>query len=81
VIERWLVIIVAVAVLNTALSAFYYLRWARTMILDEPRDAAGFRVPGAIQGVLAVAAVGVLLFGLMPTPLITAARHAADALL
>ena len=81
VIERWLVIIVAVAVLNTALSAFYYLRWARTMIMDEPRDASGFRVPGAIQGVLALAAVGVLLFGLMPTPLITAARHAADALL
>jgi NADH-quinone oxidoreductase subunit N len=80
VIERWLVIIVAVGVLNTAISAFYYLRWARTMILDEPRDASGFRVPGAIQGVLAVAAVGVVVLGLMPTPLITAARHAAEAL-
>jgi NADH-quinone oxidoreductase subunit N len=80
VVERWLVIIVAVGVLNTAISAFYYLRWARTMILDEPRDASGFRVPGAVQGVLAVAVVGVLLFGLVPAPLITAARHAAEAL-
>lgn len=80
VVERWLVIIVAVGVLNTAISAYYYLRLARTMILDEPRDASGFRVPGAIQAVLGVAAAGVVVFGLVPTPLITAARHAADAL-
>lgn len=81
IVERWLVIVVVVAVLNTAISAFYYLRWARTMILDEPPEETAVSVPGAVQGVLALAAVGVLLFGLDPSPLISAAQHAASALL
>lgn len=80
VVERWLVLVVVVAVLNTAISAFYYLRWARTMILDEPAESTVLRVPAGVQGVVAVAAFGVLLFGLAPTPLIAAAQHAAAAL-
>jgi NADH-quinone oxidoreductase subunit N len=31
--EQWLVAVVAVAVISTAISAFYYLRWARTIVL------------------------------------------------
>ncbi|MFN8640036.1 MAG: NADH-quinone oxidoreductase subunit N, partial [Dehalococcoidia bacterium] len=80
VVERWLVIVVVVAVLNTAISAFYYLRWARTMILDEPAESTRLSVPGAVQGVLALAAAGVLIFSVDPTPLIAAAQHAAGAL-
>ena len=51
-----LVILVAVAVLNTAISAFYYLRWMRTMWMDEPVEATQFRPSGAVQAVLAAAA-------------------------
>ena len=79
--ERWLVALVAVAVLNTAISAFYYLRWVRTMILDDPKDATPLRVSGGVQFVLAASAVGVLLVGLDPSPLIHAAQDAAAALL
>lgn len=78
--EEWLVGVVVVAVLNTAISAYYYLRWARTMILDEPADATPIFARPAVQGVLALAAIGVLLFGLVPTPLISAARSAAEVL-
>ena len=76
----WLVWLIVVAVLNTAISAYYYLRWARTMVLDEPRDEAGFQPSGATGGLLALAALGVLFFGLVPTPLIEAARRAAENL-
>ncbi len=77
----WMVWLVVVAVLNTAISAYYYLRWARMMILDEPRDATAFQPSGANAGLLALAAVGVLFFGLVPTPLIEAARRAAETLI
>ena len=79
--EIWLVALVAVAVLNTAISAYYYLRWARTIVLDEPLDATPFQPAGALGSLLAVAAVGVLFFGLAPGYLIDAARAAAETLL
>ncbi|RLT39774.1 MAG: NADH-quinone oxidoreductase subunit N [Chloroflexi bacterium] len=79
--ERWLVALVALAVLNTAISAYYYLRWVRTMLLDEPKDTTPIRATGATQFVLAAATVGVLFFGLDPSPLLHAAQDAAAALL
>ena len=77
----WLVILVAVAVVNTAISAFYYLRWMRTMWLDEPEDASRFEPSAPTRAVLVAAAAGVLFFGLWPAPLINAARTAAETLL
>jgi NADH-quinone oxidoreductase subunit N len=79
--QEWLVALVAIAVLNTAISAFYYLRWVRTMWLDEPADATRFRLAGPTQAVLASAAFGVLFLGVIPGPLIDAAQRAAAALL
>jgi len=77
----WLIALVAVAVVNTAISAFYYLRWVRTMLLDEPSDDTAIETPGGARAVLLLASVGVLFFGLWPTPLIQAAQRAAAALL
>lgn len=79
--QPWLVALVAIAVLNTAISAFYYLRWVRTMILDDPRDAMAIETPRGARAVLLVASAGVLFFGLWPAPLIAAAQRAAAALL
>ncbi len=79
--EVWLVGLVAIAVVNTAISAFYYLRWVRTMILDDPEDATPIETPGGAQGVLLLASAAVLFFGLWPAPLILLAQQAAAALL
>ncbi|MDA0270951.1 MAG: NADH-quinone oxidoreductase subunit N [Chloroflexi bacterium] len=79
--QLWLLGLVALAVLNTAISAFYYLRWVRTMWLDEPKDAVSFRPAGPTQAVLLAAMLGVLFFGMAPTWLITAAQRAAASLL
>jgi NADH-quinone oxidoreductase subunit N len=78
--EDWLVWLIVVAVLNTAISAYYYLRWARIMILDEPRDSTSFRPAPATSGLLVLAAGAVLFLGLVPTPLIEVARRAAETL-
>ncbi|HJM76153.1 MAG TPA: NADH-quinone oxidoreductase subunit N [Dehalococcoidia bacterium] len=78
--EAWLVWLVAVAVLNTAIAAFYYLRWARLMVLDEPSDTSPIHVTNLMQLLLVGAAGLILLFGLVPTPLISAAQRAADVL-
>jgi NADH-quinone oxidoreductase subunit N len=78
--EEWLVAVVVVAVFNTAISAYYYLRWARTMVLDEPPDAARVQASPALQGLLVVAALGVLFFGFVPSPLLSAAQRAASVL-
>jgi NADH-quinone oxidoreductase subunit N len=71
---------VAVAVVNTAVSAFYYLRWLRTMVLDDPQDESRFAATAPIQAMLGLAAVGVLFLGLVPAPLISAAQRAAESL-
>ena len=76
----WMVALVAVAVLNSAVSAFYYLRWARTMVLDDPPDDAPLRPAAAVQGLLALAVLGVLFLGLAPSPLLGAAQRAAASL-
>ena len=76
----WIVVLVAVAVVNTGISAFYYLRWVRTMWMDEPREAGTFQPSSGAQAVLLAAAFGVLLFGIWPSPLIDAARTAAETL-
>ena len=78
--QPWLVWLVAVAVLNTAIAAFYYLRWARLMLLDEPADRSPIGVTGSVQLLLVLAAAGVLIFGLVPAPLISAAQRAAEVL-
>ncbi len=79
--QEWLVAVVAIAVVNTAISAFYYLRWMRTMWLDEPEDDRPLETPFPARAVVTVAAVGVIVIGLVPTPLLQAARRAAEALL
>ena len=78
--ETWLVWLVAVAVLNTAVSAFYYLRWARTIVLDDPPEEAAITTTVPVQGLLALTGGAVLFLGLVPAPLISAAQRAAETL-
>ncbi|MQC25467.1 MAG: NADH-quinone oxidoreductase subunit N [Chloroflexi bacterium] len=79
--QDWLIGLVAIAVLNTAISAFYYLRWMRSMWMDEPEDETRFAPAVATRVVLVASAAGVLFVGVWPSPLIDAARAAAATLL
>ncbi|HZU77495.1 MAG TPA: NADH-quinone oxidoreductase subunit N [Dehalococcoidia bacterium] len=71
----WLVI---VAVINTLISAVYYLGVLRVMFLGEPAREGRLRAGIPIEFGMSLAALGVLFFGIVPQPLLTAAQKAAD---
>lgn len=61
----WLVIVGAI---NTAIAAFYYLRVVVTMYMREPEDELEFNpYPATLVIGLALAAIGVLLLGILPS--------------
>jgi len=76
----WLVI---VAVINTAISAFYYLRVVSQMYLAPPPAGAPAPARGdwGLSVALAVTSIGVLVVGLVPSPIIHAAERAANVFL
>jgi len=59
----WLVII---ALVNTAISAYYYLRVVKVMWFGEPASAEGVYSSPALRAALIIACFGVLLFGIFP---------------
>ncbi|MSQ61630.1 MAG: NADH-quinone oxidoreductase subunit N [Dehalococcoidia bacterium] len=74
---EWLVVI---AVLNTGISAFYYIGVVRAMFLLPPASEARVSAGRSLGLALAVTTLGVLIVGVMPLPLMEAARRAASAL-
>jgi NADH-quinone oxidoreductase subunit N len=68
----WLVII---GVLNSVVSAYYYLSVVRQMFLGQG-DGPGIRTTPSIGLSLGVATAGVFVFGVLPMPLISAAKDA-----
>jgi NADH-quinone oxidoreductase subunit N len=72
--------LLAVAALNTAISAGYYLKVVRAMTLDEPvGDAGPIRVPVGGRILVALLAVLVLAVGILWNPLTRAADQAAKS--
>jgi len=71
----WLVV---VGVLNSIISAYYYLSVARTMFIGESEDSTSIRTSPSIGLSMSVAAAGVFVFGILPAPLITAAKDAVE---
>jgi NADH-quinone oxidoreductase subunit N len=76
-VEADLLWLVLVGVLNTAISAYYYLRVVREMFVAEGEERPLSPAP-AVQGMVGLAALAVLVFGIIPAPLLDAAERAAD---
>jgi NADH-quinone oxidoreductase subunit N len=76
-VEADLVWLVIVAVLNSVLSAFYYLRIMGLMFLSEPSSRESVPTSAAVKLALGIAVAGTLFVGLVPSPLLDAARDAA----
>jgi NADH-quinone oxidoreductase subunit N len=72
----------AVGVVNSVVSATYYLRVVAAMAWPErvPVTPAGIRVPWGLQAVVALAALAVVVLGLWPGPVVDLARLAAAAI-
>jgi len=73
----WLVII---AVLNSVISAYYYLRVAKVMWFGEPASTEKVSSSGALQIALFLASLGVLLLGIIPGFMMKLAEAAARML-
>jgi NADH-quinone oxidoreductase subunit N len=75
----WLAVI---AVLNSAVAAYYYLRVIVFMYMREPEDAPAAYVP-SFAGVLAltISLVGIVLLGVAPAPFVDLAQVAIAPLL
>ncbi len=67
----WLAV---VGVLNSVVSVYYYFLVAHRMFFREPSDDIAIPVGAYVCGGVAVAVVGVLLFGINPEPLIAGVR-------
>lgn len=70
----WLVII---AVINSVISAYYYLRVVKVMWLGEPVSTEKVPSSGALRLVLALSCFGVLLLGIVPGFMMGLAEMAA----
>ena len=72
-----LYLLVIVGAINTAISAFYYLRVVVTMYMREPEEELEFSpYPSTLVIGLVLAAIGVLLIGILPSLLLNPAQNA-----
>jgi NADH-quinone oxidoreductase subunit N len=78
-IQAGLVALAVIGVVTSVIGAYYYLRIVKVMYFDEPRGRFD-AMPAGVKVVLAIASVVVVLFGLVPAPLVSAASAAARSL-
>ena len=74
----WLAI---VGVLNSVLSAFFYLRVIVVMYMKEAEEPKPLSLSWPLGAAVALAALGVIVLGLWPSPLLDMAQQAIGALL
>ena len=73
--------LVGIAVLNSFISLYYYLRIIRWLYLFEPESGlTRFRVPPVLWGLTAVLMLGVVFIGVYPRPIFEAADEAVQPL-
>jgi NADH-quinone oxidoreductase subunit N len=75
----WLAII---AMLNSVVSAYYYLRVVVTMFMSESDEHSYVRshLPGGASVAIAIAAIGVMLMGILASPVFVQLGQAVIAL-
>jgi NADH-quinone oxidoreductase subunit N len=76
-VNRGLLWLVVVALLNSAVSVFYYLRVVKVMYLNPARDTTPVRVAPSLGIVLAITAIGVVVLGIGIGPIMDTAAVAA----
>jgi NADH-quinone oxidoreductase subunit N len=78
-IKAGLVALAVIGVVTSVVGAYYYLRIVKVMYFDEARAPYEAMAPG-LRIVLAISSVVVILFWLLPAPLVGAAGAAAKSL-
>ncbi|ACA18745.1 proton-translocating NADH-quinone oxidoreductase, chain N [Methylobacterium sp. 4-46] len=78
-IKAGLVTLAVIGVVTSVVGAYYYLRIVKVMYFDEPQESYEPMAPG-LRIVLAASSVVVILFWIVPAPLVAAAGTAARSL-
>ena len=73
----WLAI---VGGLNSVLSAYYYMRVVKVMVLEEPINDQPVKPNLSLNLAFTLTSCSILFFGLYPAPIIEIARQAASVL-
>jgi len=68
--DQGLIWLVAIAVVNSVISLYYYLRVIREMYVTESNDTAKLRVPRLTTATASTLFLGTILVGVYPAPLI-----------
>jgi NADH-quinone oxidoreductase subunit N len=80
--DKWIVILVIIAAINSVIGAYYYLRVIVTMYFQAPSvEYTPSRVAPAVGVALFLAAVGTIYLGVLPSRLLEFAHAAAETLL
>lgn len=76
-VQAHLAPLAVIGVLTSVVSAFYYLRIIKVMYFDEPSDPIDPLPDFGVKFVIAIAAVYMLAFTVLPSPIIESAKVAA----
>jgi len=76
-VKHGLLWLVVVAVINSVISAYYYLRVVKVMWLGEPASKTRVSSSGAVRLALSISCLGVLLLGIIPGYIMKLAELAA----
>jgi NADH-quinone oxidoreductase subunit N len=77
----WLIVLAVVAVVNSAISLFYYLRVIRAMYVDTNADETRIEVDTGVTVAVGLCLLAVLAMGIYPEPFVDASMKAARSLL
>jgi NADH-quinone oxidoreductase subunit N len=72
--------IVVIAVIFSAVSAYFYLRIVMYMYMREPKEDIMLKASPSISLALVIAAAGTLLFGIMPSALINLVKRSVEGI-
>jgi len=75
VIDAGYVWLAVIAVLFSLIGAFYYLRIVKLMYFDAPLDEAPIAPGAGMRWVLSANGIAILLFGILPGPLMTLCEY------
>jgi NADH-quinone oxidoreductase subunit N len=79
-VQEGLLWLVAIALVNSFISLYYYLIVIKAMYLGSPEKELRFKVPAVMSGVIGLLILGVFFIGIYPTPLLSAVSGATRAL-
>jgi NADH-quinone oxidoreductase subunit N len=78
----WMIALLVIASINTAISLVYYMRVAKTVCIDPEPESRRRATIGLLPAVyVLIVSLPVLIYGLFPGPILTLAREASKQLL